>query len=107
VEWSVEIANSTVEDELRDLPLDLQADFSRLSRLIAHHGPMKVNAELLKHLEGELWEMRLRGKDGIARAIYVTRIGRRVVVVRVFEKKTQKTPRREIDLALKRARDIK
>jgi phage-related protein len=50
--------------------------------------------------------MRLRGKDGIARAIYVTAIGQRVVIVRVFAKKTQKTPRREIELALKRAKDV-
>jgi phage-related protein len=37
-----------------------------------------------KHLEGPLWEMRMRGKDGIARAAYVTATGRRVVVVLVF-----------------------
>lgn len=50
--------------------------------------------------------MRLRGKDGIARALYVTVRDRRVVVVRAFVKKTQKAPRREIDLALRRAREV-
>jgi phage-related protein len=50
--------------------------------------------------------MRMKGKDGISRAIYVTARGRRVVVVRVFVKKTQKTPRREIDLALERAKEV-
>ena len=60
----------------------------------------------VKHLVGPLWEMRMKGKDGIARAAYVTATGRRVVVVRVFRKKTQKTPRREIDLALKRAKEF-
>jgi phage-related protein len=50
--------------------------------------------------------MRLRGRDGIARALYVTVTGQRVVVVRVFVKKTQKTPRREIELALERAKEI-
>lgn len=59
-----------------------------------------------KHLEGSLWEMRMRGRDGIARAVYVTAMGRRVVVVRVFVKKTQKTPRREIELALRRATEV-
>ena len=47
----------------------------------------------------------MKGRDGISRAIYVTSRGSRVVVVRVFVKKTQKTPRREIDLALKRAKE--
>jgi phage-related protein len=50
--------------------------------------------------------LRLSGRDGIARALYVTAIGRRVVVVRAFTKKTQKTPRAEIELALRRAKDI-
>ena len=60
----------------------------------------------VKHLEGPLWEMRMKGKDGISRAIYVTARGWRVVVVRVFIKKTQKTPQREIDLALERAKEV-
>ena len=46
----------------------------------------------------------MKSRDGISRAIYVTAKGRRVVVVRIFIKKTQKTPRREIDLALERAK---
>ena len=46
----------------------------------------------MKHLEGKLWELRLTGRDGIARAVYVTAIGRRVIVVRASVKKTQRTP---------------
>ena len=46
------------------------------------------------------------GRDGIARVLYVTAIGRRVIVVRAFVKKTQKTPRGEIELALQRAKEI-
>jgi phage-related protein len=49
----------------------------------------------------------MKGADGIARAMYVTASGKRVVVVRVFVKKTQKTPRQEIALALKRAKEVK
>jgi phage-related protein len=60
----------------------------------------------VRHLEGKLWELRLTGRDGIACALYVTAIGRRVVVVRAFIKKTQKTPRAEIELALRRAKEI-
>ncbi len=51
--------------------------------------------------------MRLIGRDGIARAFYVTTTGRRVVVLRAFRKKTQKTPRSEIELALKREKEVK
>jgi phage-related protein len=60
----------------------------------------------VKHLEGKLWELRLTGRGGIARVLYVTAIGQRVVIVRAFVKKTQKTPRAEIEIALWRAREI-
>ena len=61
----------------------------------------------VKPIEGRLWEMRLKGRSGTSRALYVTAVGRRVVIVRVFVKKTEKTPRREIELALARAKSIK
>jgi phage-related protein len=48
----------------------------------------------------------MKGRDGIARAVYVTATGARVVVVRVFSKKIQRTPRREIELALRRAKEV-
>ena len=60
----------------------------------------------MKHLQGPLSEMRMRGRDGISRALYVAASGKRVVIVRVFVKKTQKTPNREIDLALSRAKEV-
>jgi Phage derived protein Gp49-like (DUF891) len=41
-----------------------------------------------------------------ARALYVTATGRRVVILRVFTKKTQKPPRREIGLARRRAEEV-
>lgn len=60
----------------------------------------------VKHLEGKLWEMRLKGRDGIARSVYVTATGKRVVVLRTFVKKTLKTPPRELKLARARAKEI-
>jgi len=74
--------------------------------LIEAKGLEQVREPYVKHLEGPLWEIRMKGRDGISRALYVTAKGRRVVVVRVFVKKTQKTPRREIKLALQRAKEV-
>jgi phage-related protein len=75
--------------------------------LIVLDGLEKVHEPYVKHIQGKLWEIRLSGKNGIARSLYVTAYSRRVVVLRTFIKKTQKTPSREIALALKRARDAK
>ena len=60
----------------------------------------------VKHLEGKLWEMRMKGKDGIARALYVTVSYERVVVLHAFTKKTQKTPSRALDVARTRAKEV-
>lgn len=69
-------------------------------------GPHKVGKPHVSPLRDKLWEMRLKGKDGIARAIYFAATGRRLVVVRVFVRKTQKTPKRELDLALARMKAL-
>jgi len=52
-------------------------------------------------------QLRITGRDGVSRAIYVTAAGRRVVILRVFIKKAQKTPLREIELAGRRAKEVK
>lgn len=104
--WKVQILNKSVQKELDSLPEDLQAKFHKTASLIKEFGLDKVHEPYVKHLLGKLWEMRMTGKDGIARAIYVAAIGKRVVVVRIFVKKTQKTPKQEIDIALERARSV-
>ncbi len=104
--WRVEILNETVAAEIAALPMDMQARFLRLVERITAAGLQSLSEPHVKHLEGKLWELRLTGRDGIARALYVTAIGQRVIVVRVFVKKTQKTPRAEIELALQRAKEI-
>jgi len=99
--WVVELLDDRVRDELEALPPDMQARF----RKIQGYGLERVHEPHVKHLEGPMWEMRMKGKDGISRAVYVT-ARRSRVVVRVFVKKTQKTPRREIEIAFLRAREV-
>lgn len=100
VTWTVETLGETVDAEIAALPADMQARFLRIAEMIERVGLEHVGEPHVKHLEGKLWEMHVTGRDGIARALYLTAAGRRVVVVRVFVKKTQKAPRREIALAL-------
>lgn len=105
-EWTIETLNSTVDAELQTLPADMQARLSWISQLVKARGLQQVGMPYVRHIQGELWEMRLKGKDGIARALYVVVKPRRLVVVRAFIKKTQKTPPQEIKLALTRAKEI-
>ena len=104
--WIVETLNSTVDAEVIQLPADMRARLARISFLIEEFGLERMREPHVKHQLGPVWEMRMRGSDGISRALYVAAPGMRVVIVRVFVKKTEKTPGREIDLALRRAKEV-
>jgi phage-related protein len=101
--WNVETLGPIVDAEIATLP---KASFLRLAERIEAVGLERIGVPHVKHLQGKLWEMRLNGRDGIARAIYVTASGRRIVVVHAFVKKAQKTPRATLELAEQRAKDI-
>lgn len=104
--WAFQTLNDVVDGEIRALPPDMQGRLLRLADLIEQAGLQALPRDSVKHLEGKLWELRVAGRDGISRAIYVTAAGRRIVVVRVFIKKTQKTPPRELELARQRAKEV-
>jgi phage-related protein len=106
VVWRVEILDMGVVRELDALAADIRQRFLRIVELIERHGFAAMHEPHVKHLEGKLWEMRMKGKDGIARAIYVTAERERVVVVHAFTKKTQKTPARALDVARTRAKEV-
>ena len=107
MQWVVETLNALVDAEIEALPADMRARLSRLSNIIEQAGFEGLPRDSVKHLEDKLWELRIVGRDGISRAIYVTAAVRRVVVLRVFVKKTQKAPLREIELARRRAKDVR
>ena len=103
--WTISF-HEAAHAEAEAQPQDIRARLERFMLLIREHGPSKLPPKAAKHIRDELWELRLKGKDGIARAFYITRSGQRLVILRLFTKKTQKTPPREIKLALQRAEDV-
>ena len=84
----------------------MQARLGRILETIREAGLLNLPRGWVKPLGNKLWELRITGRDGIARAIYVTASGQRVVIVRIFVKKTRKTPRQELELARQRAKEI-
>ncbi|TSE20760.1 hypothetical protein Talka_00423 [Tepidimonas alkaliphilus] len=103
--WTMELLPEA-EAELLALPADVRAHFLHVRRLLLEFGPQQVGMPYVRPVHGKLWEMRLRGRDGIARALYVARSGQRLLVLHVFVKKTDKTPRRAIETALQRLRRV-
>ncbi len=105
--WKVQYLDDAAKAEVDALPDDIRARFERIVGLIRSLGLERLREPYVKHLQGKLWEMRMKGKDGIARSFYVAASGKRVVVLRTFVKKARKTPRREIEIALARAKEVK
>jgi len=99
--WTV-VIHPQAEPELGALPADMKARFLRVAELLEDLGPQQVGLPHVRPLENKLWEMRLRGRDGIARAVYAAINGQRLIVLHVFVKKTQATPRKAIEMALGR-----
>jgi phage-related protein len=106
VGWVVGYGHRKAEKEVEALADDVRADLLRVTDMIERYGLENVHAPHIKHLRGKLWEIRVRGRDAIARAVYVTASGKQVVILHVFAKKTQKTPDDALDLALKRGKEM-
>lgn len=104
--WRVEVLNEIVRAEIAALPEDIRARLAHIIDLMIAVGPERMRAPHVKPLRDKLWEMRMSGRDGIARAIYITARGRRIVILHAFVKKTQKTPPQSIRLALQRAKEL-
>lgn len=84
----------------------MRARLLRLLETVEHAGLQALRAPHVRHLNGKLWELRVRAAAGSARGIYVTVAGRRVVV-HVFAKKSRKTPRRALATARERMRQVR
>ena len=105
MDWTVETV-SAVDAEIEALPAALRARLIRLLETVENVGLDALRAPHVRHLDGKLWELRVRAEGGTARGIYVTATGRRVVVLHVFAKKSRKTPRRALATAKERMKQV-
>lgn len=104
--YEIEYFHARVLAEIESWPVDVLADYARLVELLTEHGP-NLRLPHSRALGEGLFELRPRGHSGIGRAFYCYLVGKRVVVVHAFIKKTQQTPDRELKLARKRAKEIR
>ena len=103
--WIV-ILDERLESWLNDIPKDIKARIISIVDLLVEHGPQNVREPYVKHLQGKLYEIRAKGKDGIARVFYFTMTGQRIVLLHGFIKKAQKTSKRELAIAVVRMKEI-
>lgn len=101
MQWKIKI-HPLAETELSNMPNDMKGRFIHIGELLDTFGIDKVGMPHIRPIENKLWEMRFSGRDGIGRAIYIAQNGRELLVLHAFIKKSQKTPRKNINIALSR-----
>ena len=106
MDYRIEYYSEGVAEEILWLPDTLAARYIVLTRRMAAIGANLGPPHTDSFGDG-LFELRLKGVDGIVRVFFCTLMGRRIMMLHSFIKKSQKTPQRELELARKRMKEIK
>ncbi len=105
MKWSIEYYSQDIEDEILDLPAGLLARYFRLTDLMLEFGS-NLGMPHTRAMGDGLFELRVKSKEGIARVFFCTMIGKRIIMLHVFIKKSQKTPRKELKIAFARMNEV-
>jgi phage-related protein len=106
VAYQIEYFNLSAQASLDDWPIGLRVRYLALLVLMAEHGP-DLGMPHTRAMGDGLFEVRAKTGEGIGRAFYCTLVGRRIVVLHGFIKKTDKTPAKELKIARDRLKEIK
>ena len=104
--YTITYYSEAVQEEILELPDTLAARYIVLTRRMVALGPNLGEPHTKAFGEG-LFELRLKGAEGIARVFFCTLIGKRIVMLHCFVKKTDRTPRRDLEIAENRMKEIK
>lgn len=106
VNWRVGFYGAAFQEELLQLPAGFVARFLRYAERMEHYGP-DLGMPHTRVMGKGLFELRLNAAEGLARVFYCACVGRRIVMLHQFIKKSEKTPRKEIEIAQKRMKEVK
>lgn len=104
--WRVVFFSDRVEAEINSLPASFVARFVRYAERMEIYGP-NLGMPHTRPMGDGLFELRLKAAEGIARVFFCTVVGRQVVVLHQYVKKSEKTPKRELKIAQDRMKEIK
>lgn len=103
--WIIDYYSEEVRLEFETLPTGIRASYARLTNLLEEFG-LDLRMPHSRAMGGGLFELRPKGREGIARVFYCMKVGRKFIILHSFIKKTNETPKRELDLAHRRQKEI-
>ena len=104
--YSIIYFSQEVQEDIMNLPVTLQARYIGLTDRMIEYGS-NLGLPHTDAFGGGLFELRLKGAEGIARVFFCTMIEQKIVMLHSFIKKTQKTPEKELKLAKQRMKELK
>lgn len=104
--YSITYYNEAVQAEINAMPLGIRAKYAALTSRMIEAGANLGEPHTKAFGEG-LFELRLKAHEGIGRVFYCTLVGKRIVILHSFIKKTQKTPTQELQIATSRLKEVK
>ena len=104
--WTITYYSESLQNEILDLPAGFLARFLRYADRMELYGP-DLGVPHTRAMGEGLFELRLKSAEGIARVFYCTIMGKRIVMLHQFIKKTDKTPPKELAIARRRLKEIK
>ena len=104
--WTITYHSDRLLAWVDDLPVGIRASYARITERMQSHGPA-LGMPYTRAMGDGLFEVRARGREGIARVFYCTVVGRSIVMLHGFVKRTGKTPARELALARQRMKEVK
>ncbi|WDD96353.1 type II toxin-antitoxin system RelE/ParE family toxin [Burkholderia sp. FERM BP-3421] len=105
-DWTIVYYNERVKRDVLAFPVGILADYLRLLDLMQEFGA-DLRMPYSRAMGNGLFELRPKGREGIGRVFYCTHVGRQVVVLHAFVKKTQETPPHELRIAQIRLREVR
>jgi phage-related protein len=104
--YQLQFFNSKVQAAIESWPTGISASFVRIAEQMQVSGP-NLGMPYTRPFGDGLFEVRAKGAEGIGRAFFCSIVGRRIVILHGFIKKTQSTPAKELEIARKRLKEIK
>jgi len=104
--YSITYYSREVQEDILNLPVTLQARYIALTDRMIEYGP-NLGLPHTDAFGGGLFELRLKGAEGIARVFFCTMVEQEIVMLHSFMKKAQKTLEKELKLAKKRIKELK
>jgi phage-related protein len=103
--WTIDYYSEEVRCGIEALPAGIRASYTRLTELLEEFG-LELRLPHSRAMGDGLFELRPRGREGIARVFYCMKVGRKIVMLHSFIKKTSETPKRELEIARRRQREV-